>query len=117
MVVEDRDHSAFVIGTFFWYKKNMRSKIFLCVLCCLLVLAYGWFMAVLLLTRQSDALLLTSIVASTFFLWAAWYTFLRKYTVLFLLSILLCLATFVILYVAVVDVTDPVLVGVMYHLA
>ncbi len=89
----------------------MRSKIFLCLAGCLAVLAYGWLVAILLLTRQSDVLLLVSIVASTFFLWGAWYTFLRKYRMLFLLCMLLCLVSLGITSMAVMDVTDPVLVG------
>ncbi len=89
----------------------MPSKIFLSIIGCLALAAYAWLVAVLLLTRQTDVLLLVSIAATTFFLWSIWYAFLHKKKLLLLLCILLGLLSIGVTFMAAVVVMEPELVG------
>ncbi len=74
------------------------------------LLAAFYAIAVLLLTRQVDILLIFCIIGSTLCFWGAWFSFLKK-KIAFLFAFLICLISLLFLtYATVMDVTNPELI-------
>ncbi len=89
----------------------MNRHILFIVAALVATLAYAWFVGVLFLTRQTDVLLVVSIVGATFSLWGVWYTFVHKRILFCMFIIVVLLVSLCLLYLAVVDVTSPELVS------
>ncbi len=89
----------------------MKRYIVVIILAILAIVMYAWGVAVLLVTRQVDILLIVSIVGGTFSLWGAWYAFIQKHMILFFLALASFLFSLGLIYLAVVDVINPELIG------
>lgn len=72
----------------------------------LLALGQVWGTSVLLVVRGTETLVLCSIVAGVFWLWGAWYSFLRQRRVDLVLTSLYLLLTLAVLGLCVLELGD-----------
>ncbi len=91
----------------------MKRHILFIVAVLAVILAYAWFVGILFLTRQTDTLLITSIIGATFSLWGTWNTFVHKKIGLCMLIVAVLLFSLCLFYLAVVDVVNPELVSLL----
>ncbi len=73
---------------------------------CLILTVYVWIMAVLILTKQSELLVLCSIVAIALLMWGIWYAFLRKKWFLMSAYLFICCTSFGVFGLALFDILD-----------
>ncbi len=90
-------------------KKNNFTSKHVWLLCAILLISclYFWSVQILITLRQTDNLLIVSIIASTVSSWGAWYSFLKKWRLLCLWGGLMCLFSVWLVAMAIVDVVNP----------
>ncbi len=90
-------------------KKIAIHKYFYVGAAILTLLIYVWVVGVLILTKQTDLLLILSILLSTALTWGAWYSFLRQKFYILIPCVIALLVNLTLGYFAFMDVVAPVL--------